>query len=73
MFRIEIRSLSATIWRAPTFMETQAFNEAIQIADRMARACRKTASASCGATRNWVIQITGESGEIFYRAPVGWA
>lgn len=73
MFRLEIKSPSTTIWSAPLAMETRVFAEAMQVADRMAQACRKTATASCSATRTWVVEIVSDTGRTFYRAPVAWA
>lgn len=73
MFTIQIKSQDTTVWRAPMIMETRVFVEAMQVADRMALACRKTTAAGYGATKTWVIEIVGESGGIFYRAPVAWA
>jgi hypothetical protein len=73
VFTIQIRSQETTIWRSPAAMETRVFAEAMQVADRMAQACRKTANASYGATRTWVVEIIGEAGGTFYRAPVAWA
>lgn len=73
MFTIQIKSQNDTVWRAPTVLETRVFVEAMQFADRLAQACRKTATASCSATRTWVVEIVGETGITFYRAPVAWA
>lgn len=73
MFRLQIKSPETTVWRAPALMETQVFSEAMQIADRMAKACHRTATANCSTTKGWVVEIVGEAGKIFYRSPVAWA
>jgi hypothetical protein len=73
MFRLQIKALDLTVWRSPSPMETRAFADAMQIADRMAQACRKPAMANCGATKSWVVEIVGETGNIFYRSPVACA
>ncbi|MCJ2036270.1 hypothetical protein [Methylobacterium sp. J-068] len=69
-FRLQIRSARAMIWRAPDALETRLLAEAIQIADRLAGACRRTAASSRDATRNWVVEILDESNGVFYRFPV---
>jgi hypothetical protein len=73
MFRLQIKSLDATIWCSDKPMETRVFSEAMQMADRMAKACHRTAVANCSITKTWVVEIVGESNKIFYRAPVAWA
>jgi hypothetical protein len=72
MFRIQIMAPHATIWRAPAPMETRLFWEAMQVADRLAKACRKPARTQ-GGTTAWVVEIIGERNRTFYRAPVASA
>ncbi|MCJ2044556.1 hypothetical protein MKK58_08445 [Methylobacterium sp. J-078] len=72
-FRLQIRSTHAMIWQAPEALETSLLAEAMQIADRLAKACRRTAASSCNATRSWVVEIFDEANGISYRAPVSGA
>lgn len=70
MFRLQITSPDITVWCAPAPMETRVFSEEMQIADRMATACHRTAAANCSATTGWVVEIVGEADRIYYRSPV---
>lgn len=70
MYRLQIRSADAMVWRAPQTLETSLLADAMQLADRLARACRWTAPPSRNATRTWVVELTGETSGIFYRAPI---
>jgi hypothetical protein len=72
-FRLQIRSTHAMIWQAPEALETSLLAEAMQIADRLAKACRRTAASSCNATRSWVVEIFDEANGISYQAPVSGA
>ncbi|TXM99360.1 hypothetical protein FV242_25855 [Methylobacterium sp. WL64] len=45
----------------------------MSVADRVAAACRKTGAARCDSTWDWVVEIIGETGGIFYCAPVAQA
>jgi hypothetical protein len=69
-FRLQIRSTHTMIWQAPEALETTLLDEAMQIADRLASACRRTAASSCNATRNWVVEIFDEANGIFYQSPI---
>lgn len=73
MFRLQIKAQELTIWLAPDPMDTKVFSEAMQVADRMAKACHRTATANCSSTKAWVVEIVGDAGKIFYRSPVAWA
>jgi hypothetical protein len=70
VYRLQIRSADAMVWRAAQALETSLLVEAMQLADRLARACRVPAPLHRDATRTWVVELTGEAGGIFYRAPV---
>lgn len=70
MYRLQIRSADAMVWRAAQTLETSLLVEAMQFADRLAKACRWTTATSRNATRTWVVELTSETGGIFYRAPV---
>lgn len=69
-FRLRIRSTDAMIWQAHEALETSLLAEAMQIADRLASACRRTAASSCNATRSWVVEILDDANGIFYQSPV---
>lgn len=70
MYRLQIRSADAMVWRAPQTLETSLLADAMQLADRLARACRWTAPPSRNAPRTRVVELTDETGGTFYRAPV---
>jgi hypothetical protein len=69
-FHLQIRSSQTMIWQAPECLETSRLAEAMQFADRLARACRRTAAASGNATRSWVVEIYDDAHGIAYRSPV---
>jgi hypothetical protein len=73
VFKLQIKSSSTKIRCAPFVLETQVFDEAMSVADRVAAACRRTGAARCDSTWDWVVEIIGETGGIFYCAPVAQA
>lgn len=70
MFLLQIKAIDTTIWRATKALDTSVFAEAILVADRLTMACRRAATSSRSTTRTWVVEIIGETGGTFYRAPV---
>lgn len=72
MFRLQITALNTTIWCSAGTLETSVLAEAIQVADRMALACRRAAPPSRAAIRTWVVSVVGEAGGTLYQAPVAY-